>query len=102
MGTLQNQKPRYDRGVLKHWNSRTERMEICDNALELVEEKGITFEQAMMVFAEERKSQDSEYMRHDLDVKDEQLAGFGELLSYLTDAIREGFEKLEDATLQTA
>lgn len=57
--------------------------DIVEEALNIAEEFDITFEQAMMAIREAREDTFDQFLRKDLEIKDEQLAGFGLLFREL-------------------
>jgi hypothetical protein len=83
MGTLANQRPRSEARNIQYATGKYVGEYVMDRVDYLINNHELTVEQALLVIAEERKQLDSEYWRNDLDVKDEQLAGFGELLQSL-------------------
>lgn len=76
MGTLFDQKPRESYLSKEVITSKGELIK------EVAEELEISFGEAIELYLAVAKV-------NDYDVKDEQLAGFGDLINYLTDAIRD-------------
>jgi hypothetical protein len=72
MGTLFNQKPRYE--------NESYAVNRIDSIKKIAKKKGLTIEETIMCL-------DYAMREHDMDVKDEQLAGFGELLKELNESI---------------
>lgn len=87
MGTLLNQKPRYEaRNIFSaDWIDRV----MCDLERLTGSKPKLSTDQALRVLELAQERERFTYWANDLDVKDEQLAGFGELLQELIEAVRE-------------
>lgn len=77
MGTLLEQRIRYE------VTPDTDPEDVMERVKNLMERHELSFEQAMLVLEEAREDTWRNFQEHDLDAKDEQLAGFGELLQEL-------------------
>jgi DNA-binding protein len=75
MGTLFNQRPRYESEQLKNIQLKYELEEIK----RIMKEMGCSISEAVAILGHVRKEKLYQLHVEDLDIKDEQLAGFGNL-----------------------
>jgi len=101
MGTLFNQIPRYQAANIPSDGDAIRG--VLATVEDLQKNHALTFERALAVVAEARKERHARFLQNDLDAKDEQLAGFGELLREhneifggLAEAVLEVKDALED------
>lgn len=84
MGTLFNQAPRYDAAniIRRDWIDET-----LHDIKRIAIQNDISFQDAIEVMKIAAERERFTYWKNDLDIRDEQLGGFGELLSDLIETI---------------
>ncbi len=91
MGTLYNQSPRYEArnipGRQSDWL-----LYVMDDIEDLKKKHGLSTGEALEVVKIAHERERLTYWKNDLDVRDEQFGGFGELLSTLVSAIGRAVE----------
>ena len=75
MGTLFEQPVR----SRKYYIEQDQLDDIVEAVNYLIEKYGLSFDEAIQIIQEERKQSIAEMRKLDKDIKDEQLAGFGEI-----------------------